>query len=107
MKPSRVFWGVFLVLFGLLLLADRFGVFAVDLYGLWRYWPLILVFIGLGLIYRGSTYRWVPVALAGVLGALILASLVNLSWVDRGWQWDRGRGTQTQDFTVGMHPRLE
>ena len=107
MKSSRVFWGVFLVLFGLLLLADRFGYFALDLYGLWRFWPLILVFIGLGLIYRGSTYRWVPVALAGILGALILASLVNLSWGDREWHSDLGRETQTQDFTIGMHSGLE
>ena len=107
MKLSRVFWGAFLVLLGLLLLADRFGVFVVDLYDLWKFWPLILVFIGLGLIYRSSTFRWVPVAIAGILGAFILASMVNIPWMDREWRTERGRETHTQDFTMNMRPQLE
>jgi hypothetical protein len=107
MKPSRVFWGVFLVLFGLLLLADRFGVFVVEFCDLWKLWPVILILLGVGLIYRTSPYRWVPVALAGVLGALILASIVSFSWMDREWRTEKWRATQSQDFALGMRPGVE
>lgn len=48
--PGRLIWGVLLLLLGLVFLLNNFG------YGWWfgwgRWWPLILVALGVAMIYR-------------------------------------------------------
>jgi|WetSurMetagenome_2_1015567.scaffolds.fasta_scaffold279942_1 predicted membrane protein len=51
--PGRLF-GVVLTLFGLLLLLDKLPVFG---FRLWDFWPLIIVFFGLSLIWRSFGRR--------------------------------------------------
>lgn len=46
----RVFWGLLLVLLGVLFLMQNY--FSIDVWGI--FWPIILVFIGLFLILKSS-----------------------------------------------------
>lgn len=98
MKPARLFWGVFFVLVGLLLLADRYGFFTIGWEELWRFWPLVLVFIGAAILLRGSKYRWVALALGGILLALIIVSVLSFSWV--GGDWTLRRDVREQSFSI-------
>jgi len=105
MKSGRVFWGAFFILLGLLLLAARFGLFAICWSDLWRFWPLVLVLIGGALLLRGSKYSTLMLALGGALLALLVVSVLTFAWFDGGWEPQRE--TREQTFTVpydsGMH----
>jgi hypothetical protein len=98
MKPGRVFWGVFFVLLGFLLLAARFGFFTIVWTDLWRFWPLVLVLIGGALLLRGSKYSMLMLGLGGGLLAILLVSLFTFSWIDG--DWETSRDSREQTFTV-------
>jgi hypothetical protein len=104
MKSSRVFWGIFFILFGILLLADRFDVFSLDLGSIWRFWPVILILVGGSLLFR-SPVRWVFLSLGAVCGAMILASVVGLLG---GWGGVSGdRPGREQHLTIPRRPGIE
>lgn len=52
MKARDIFWGIFFILFGALLILENFDV--IDIWwrmrDIWRLWPLILILIGMNLI---------------------------------------------------------
>ena len=49
MRRSTLFWGVILVLFGILLLLNSLGILTVNVWGM--IWPLILIAVGLGILW--------------------------------------------------------
>jgi hypothetical protein len=64
-------WGLFLILAGLIPLAERAGVISAEqLLGFWNLWPLILIGIGVGLVLSRTSFE--------VLGSLIVAGTFGL-----------------------------
>ncbi|MGZ6339029.1 MAG: LiaF transmembrane domain-containing protein [Candidatus Limnocylindrales bacterium] len=64
-------WGIFLILLGALPLAVQQGVISRDvLSGSWRFWPLVLVGIGVGLLLRRTPFDFA--------GGLIVAATFGL-----------------------------
>lgn len=79
MKPSRIFWSVLLVAFGTLLLVGRNVDFQVDL--LWKFWPLVLVFVGLTMMVKEPRVRRALAGVAGFCAAFLLYGLVTFEWI--------------------------
>ena len=104
MKSGRIFWGIFFVLAGLLLLADRYDFFTIGWEHLWRIWPLVLVCVGAAILLRGSRYRWVALVLGGACLALLVASVLSLSWVGGNWETHRDAREQTFAIPLGQTP---
>lgn len=52
MKPTNVLLGSILILFGIIQLAKEFGWFYVDWYLVRRFWPVLLIALGVFLIFR-------------------------------------------------------
>lgn len=52
MKPTNVLFGSILILFGIIQLAKEFGWFYVDWHLVRRFWPLLLIALGVFLIFR-------------------------------------------------------
>ena len=50
MKPKHVFWGLFLVTLGTLILISNFSIINLDLAGLWKLWPAALILWGISFI---------------------------------------------------------
>ena len=82
---SFVGWGLFFVLVGVIPLAVRGGALTADqVVDWWRFWPLIVVGVGLGLILRRTPLEWVGGLLiagtAGImLGGLLAAGATGFS----------------------------
>ncbi len=77
MKTGRLFWGVFFVAVGALFLAHGMLADVLDWPSLWRFWPLVLVLIGLSLLLRSHPARWIVTALSALLLALIAYTLFS------------------------------
>lgn len=56
MKTRDLFWGLFFILLGALLLLDNFNVIRIGWTArdIWRFWPVLFVLVGLNLISRHS-----------------------------------------------------
>ncbi len=70
-RPGLLFWGIFFILLGGLPLLVRAGVLDPNaLADLWRFWPLLLIALGIALILGRSR--------AGLLGTVIAATALGL-----------------------------
>lgn len=74
MKPGRIFWGVFLLVLGALLMIDRLTSFQIQFSISWKLWPILLILWGVGLVAGGKVVRGIMAAIAGAFLALLLAS---------------------------------
>ena len=77
MKKGTIFWGIFLISFGILLLIMQFDLtyfsltFGIDL------WPLILIFWGVSLLKIPDIYKKILAGATGLLIALFIAGLID------------------------------
>ncbi len=79
MRIDRSFlgWGLFFILVGAVPLAARAGyVSAAQLDDLWRFWPLVVVAAGIGIILQRTPLDWVGGLLSSVLFGLFVGGLV-------------------------------
>lgn len=72
MKPKHVFWGLFLVLLGTLILLSNFSVINIHLGAIWKLWPVVIILWGVSYIFNNN---YVKILFAGV-SAVILALVI-------------------------------
>jgi hypothetical protein len=82
MKASRLFWGVFFVVFGLFLLLDKLDVYTIEWGFIWKMWPVLLILWGISIIAGGQRSRWVAAAVFGMGFGLVLVGIFTFGWVD-------------------------
>ncbi len=79
MRIDRAFvgWGLFFILVGAVPLAVRGGALTQDQVAeWWRFWPLLVVAIGLGLILRKTPFEGLGGLLVAVTAGVMVGSLV-------------------------------
>ncbi len=72
MKPKHVFWGLFLVTLGTLILSKQFCNRQFRSFGLWKLWPLALILWGISFIINKD---FVKVLFAGVIAIVLALSI--------------------------------
>jgi len=75
-KPQRgggaPIWGIFLLFSGVLLLLQTFGILPWGLWGsLWRFWPVLIIIIGLGILLRRYHVWLVSLLILAILGTCL------------------------------------
>lgn len=91
-SPWRLFFGIFVVVIGLTLLAQQFGWTVVQWDYLWRLWPVVIILMGLSLLSRGHVMNTV---VSIILGIVVIA--IGVGFVVNG---TAKRDTTTQHITV-------
>jgi hypothetical protein len=103
MKPKHVFWGLFLVTLGTLILISNFSIINLDLSGLWKLWPVALILWGISFIINKD---FIKVVFAGVI-AIVLAltiygagqSILNICDKDLDFEFANGDNHYYADTT--------
>lgn len=86
MSPSRVNWGVLLILIGGTLLATNLDYLSSWVWwDLLRLWPVLLIAIGINLMFRKSRFR--PLSYLSAL--LLLATFAYVVWLNGGLHFQR------------------
>ena len=75
-EPQRVasapIWGVFLLFLGIVFLLQTIGVLPWGLWGtLWRFWPVLIIIIGVGILLRRYNVWLVSLLILAMLGACL------------------------------------
>lgn len=74
-------WGAILVLVGMLFLLDHMGIISVE--RLWRFWPMLLVFAGIGNLWKRERLPWgVFLILLGLFFQLNQLGIAHFRWAD-------------------------
>ncbi|MBU2009482.1 MAG: cell wall-active antibiotics response protein [Chloroflexi bacterium] len=74
-------WGLILVALGVIFLLQNLGVLGWGVWGtLWRFWPVVLLLIGLNIILRGqSPWLMLGITVVVLIGVIAAAALVERS----------------------------
>ena len=92
MKSKKIFWGIILLFFGTVLLLENFNVIDFAWTQVWRFWPVILILIGLNSITSKSNPR-IGVPVVAVFTVMILGFLAF-----KGLQTSNDKQTNSFDF---------
>jgi predicted membrane protein len=80
---SGILFGSVIVVIGLLLLLDNMGI--VQVHDLWRFWPVILIVVGVSKVLEGRTPAgWVWGGLVALVGAMLLLDNLHILVIDLG-----------------------
>ncbi len=80
MTKKQVYWGVFLITMGGLLLINSFGWLNCD-FGLFlRLWPMFFIFWGLSLLKLPDIFRKILSALSAIFLALLIIAIITGGW---------------------------
>lgn len=72
MKPKHVFWGLFLVLLGILILLSNFSVIDIHLGAIWKFWPIVIILWGVSYIVNRDFIRILFAAVSAIILALVV-----------------------------------
>ena len=101
--PGGIIIPTILVVLGILFLLSNFGVISGDFWtSLWRFWPLILVLLGIEII-LGVTRGWVSIVLALLAVGIVVVLGFALAFGFRsagGWSW-REQASQEWEVELG------
>lgn len=93
MKTDKIFWGIFLVFIGGIFLLENFDVIDFSWGYIWRFWPVILILIGVNLLFKNSNSKVAIFVTAGItiltLGLLAYKGLEGNHNDKRStWNWN-------------------
>jgi len=77
MKTSHIFWGVFFLTIGGLLLLGNFTELNFTWDSAWKYWPMVLVLIGVSILVKNQVGKNIIGGLAGLVLAFTLYASVS------------------------------
>ncbi len=80
MKPKHIFWGFLFITVGVLILLNNFGSLNIDLYNYWKYWPLVLILLGVSFLMRNAWLRSFFAAISGIILAIAIFSMFSASF---------------------------
>ncbi|GMU85250.1 MAG: hypothetical protein AMXMBFR48_04920 [Ignavibacteriales bacterium] len=88
MKTKQMFWGVFFLTVGILLLLNNLLENGISLNGVYEYWPLLLIMAGASIMAKNQMVKVVLAGLNGLLLALMLYSLISAPFSFFHWDSD-------------------
>lgn len=77
MKTKHIFWGLFFITIGALILLNNLDIITLDLQNVWKFWPLVLVIWGLAILIRNNFIKSFLAALAAIVLAIAVFAFFN------------------------------
>ncbi|HJN05064.1 MAG TPA: DUF5668 domain-containing protein [Bacteroidales bacterium] len=103
MKFRNIFWGIILILIGLLFTLDNLNLLDFDWYNLWRLWPVVLVLWGISILPVKSIAKIVLVILV-LAGSVFYMMNRTVQWHDNdfyiSYNHDYDTRTVNQEFIL-------
>lgn len=103
---SKISTGIWLIFFGIIALLDNFNVIDFNFYAILKYWPLLIVSIGINLIFQYKNYGTaiivaVNLALCIFLAVVGYTSQENFNW--KGKLIYNGKGLDSSNAEKTVH----
>ncbi len=100
MKFRNIFWGLILIVFGILFTLENLNVIDFDWYNLWRLWPVIIIMWGISILPAKDVIK-VALVLLVLAGSVFYMLNDNVRWRDVGDDYtEMSSHAVNQDFQV-------
>jgi hypothetical protein len=101
MKFRNIFWGMILILVGILFTLENLNVIDFDWYNLWRLWPVILLLWGISIIPIKNIIKVVLVLVVFAASTYYMMQ-ETVSWRDTDYSisFNDSAGEPNQEFTI-------
>lgn len=100
-KSGQLFWGTLLLVLGGLILLSKYELICFDWHYVLDLWPLVIVFLGLFVITKGTIVKPIVSFLFGIfVAALIFGSISDL-FCDYNFEWDIKKDYRNETFIEG------
>ena len=105
MKSDKIFWGIFLVFIGGIFLLENFDIIDFSWRYVWRFWPVILILVGVNILFKNSKSQTGIIVTAAItiitLGLLTYKGLEKHQDNESKWSWydsdDKNNDTDSAD----------
>ncbi len=77
MKIRQLFWGLFFVTIGVLILLSNLGLLNTNLHYFWKLWPIILIFLGLSHFTTNSILKGILASISAIVIAVSIFAFFN------------------------------
>jgi len=85
MKIRNLFWGLFFVTIGILILLANIGSLNFDMSYIWKFWPVIFILLGISYFTTNSVVKGFLSAISAIIIAVALFAFFNsIFWFVRG-----------------------
>ena len=92
MKSDKIFWGIFLVFIGGIFLLENFDIIDFSWRYVWRFWPVILILVGVNILFKNSKSQTGIIVTAVItvitLGLLTYKGLEKHRDNESKWSWN-------------------
>ncbi|HEX7358177.1 MAG TPA: DUF5668 domain-containing protein [Ignavibacteriaceae bacterium] len=101
MKTSNIFWGVFFITIGSLVLIGNLTDLNFTWNSAWKFWPTVLVLIGVSILVKNKVGKGIVAGLAALVLALTIYASVSATTnlIDNDFQFQFGDGSTDIDTT--------
>jgi cell wall-active antibiotic response 4TMS protein YvqF len=108
MKFRNIFWGIILILIGVLFTLDNLHFIDFDWYNLWRLWPVVLILWGISVLPVKNLIKVILVLLV-LAGSITYMMNTTVYWHERDYHisYDNDDREIDQDFTIPFEDSIE
>ncbi len=101
MKFRNIFWGLILIIIGILFTLENLHFIDFDWYNLWRLWPVILVLWGISIIPVKNVIKVILVLIV-LVGSISYMMQETVCWHDNDFSlsYDNDSNNLNQEFTI-------
>lgn len=101
MKTSNIFWGVFFIAIGALVLLGNLTALQFTWHSAWKFWPAVLVLIGVSILVKNQIGKAIVAGLAALVLALTIYASISATTnlFDDDFEIHFGDGTAAFDTT--------
>ncbi len=103
MKFRNIFWGIILILIGLLFTLDNLNLLDFDWYNLWRLWPVVLVLWGVSILPVKKLVKIILVIIV-LVGSVYYMMNRTVQWhhndYNISYNYNYDNSTVSQEFTI-------
>lgn len=110
MKFRNIFWGMILILIGVLFTLDNLNLLDFDWYNLWRLWPVVLVLWGVSILPVKSILK-IALVIIVLAGSVFYMINRTVHWHDNdfniSYNYNYDNKTINQEFTIPYEDSVE
>jgi hypothetical protein len=110
MKFRNIFWGIILIVLGLLFTLDNLNLLDFDWYNMWRLWPVVLVLWGISILPAKNIVK-IGLVILVLAGSLYYMMNNSVHWYDRDYEYEIKYNCTSQDisqeFTIPYDDSIE
>jgi len=106
MKSGRIFWAIFLLTIGILGLVYNLTSFSMEWRFLWKFWPVLLILLGLAVVLKDQKYKWLLVGSVSCISAVLVFSIFHRGCNDVQNIFDERGPAVYQNFQEDMRENI-